>query len=237
MEPLNFLYLLGPLHLSHWQNNEIRYSLRSVDKTFPVGFMGITGPEVPEFLSGITHIQVDILQGISRYQNMQRQILAACTSSSVPEKLILMNDDFLVRSTPEWDWTPTYTGPILPRKRRQLGNAWKQTVTTTGEWLRSKGIANPICYEGHTPMPFLKSLAKPILEELIVSPTPLQFRSAYGNLVGVGGKLHPNAKRPRAGDWPAESPFWSLRGRLPDETKIFLETWLTEPSRWENLNG
>lgn len=234
MEPLNFLYLLGPLALSPWQNNEIRYSLRSVGSAYTSAKIFITGPQVPAFLTGIEHIKVDILPDISRYKNMQRQILAACKSSFVPEKLILMNDDFLIRSTPVWDWTPT-TITLAPKRKV---NTWYKTILDTGSWLmRRKGIAFPLCYEGHTPMPFRKSLAIPILEELIAYASPLQFRTAYGNIVGIRGKAHPNAKRKNPDNWPANSPFWSLKGRVNATSKQFLEEWLPRPSRWEVTNG
>lgn len=234
---MNFLYLLGPLGLSRWQNNEIRYSLRSIETAFAPAWVGITGPEMPAFLTGIEHIKVDIIPGISRYKNMQRQLLAACSQESTPEDLILMNDDFIVRATPPWDWTPTFIRPIGHPAKEIRYNPWKRTVFDTGDWLREKGIVDPLSYEGHTPMPFKKSLALPILTELLTTEKPLQFRSAYGNVVGIGGILHPNAKRGDPAKWPVNSPFWSLKGNLTDKAKTFLETWLNKPSKWEAHNG
>jgi hypothetical protein len=230
---MNFLYLLGPLNLSPWQNNEIRYSIRSIDVAFHPDWIGITGPEMPSFLTGIEHFKVDIKPDFSRYKNVQRQLILACEAESTPENLILMNDDFIVRSHPKWDWTPTFTRPIGKPVADGRYNPWKRTVFDTGEWLRAKGIVDPLCYEGHTPMPFKKSLALPILRELLSSEKPLQFRSAYGNVVGIGGQLHPNAKRADPDKWPVNSPFWSLKGHVTDKAKKFLETWLNKPSRWE----
>lgn len=234
MRQLNFIYLLGPAHLSGWQNNEIRYSLRSLEAAFNPDWVGITGPEIPAFLTGITHFKVDILPDMSRYKNMQRQLLAACTVEETPEELVLMNDDFLVRSSPQWNWISTHTGLIgaVPTS----GAGWRRSVVATGEWLRAKGVANPISYEGHTPMPFLKSRMLPILQELLTSNEPLQLRSAYGNIVGVGGFQHPNAKRGDPDKWPTNSPFWSLKRNVSQKAKIFLENWLPNPSRWEVKN-
>ncbi len=233
---MNFLYVFAAGR-SPWEDHEIRYSLRSVDLTFDSARVCIAGPAVPPFLTGITHIKADIDPALGKFKNMQRQLREACLSSSVAEKLILMNDDFLVRPTPVWDWTPTITGPIEKVSKRKQGNNWFNSLVATGEWLRQRGIANPMSYEGHTPMPFRKSLALPILEDLLASEIPLQFRSAYGNIVGIGGKLHPNAKRADPDKWPVDSPFWSLKGRPNDKAKMFLENWLTEPSRWEVRNG
>lgn len=233
---LNFLYLLGPLNLSRWQNNELKYSLRSIDAAWDCGWVGITGPERPSFLTNpdLKHVKVEILPAFSRYKNMQRQLIAAMELDDTPEDLILMNDDFIVRSTPAWDWTPTYTGMIAPKAGKI--SAWKQTVLDTGNWLKARGVNAPICYEGHTPMPLKKSLALPVLKEILAYGKPLQFRSAYGNVVGIGGQLHPNAKRGDPEKWPSNTPFWSLKGNLTDKAKTFLETWLIKPSRWEASN-
>lgn len=229
-QPLNFLYLLGPLALSNWNNQELRYSLRSISSL--AGWVGITGPECPSWLRGVEHINVELLAGISRYKNMQRQLIAACESPLVPEDLILMNDDFIIRSTPEWDWTPTFLGPIVGQVDK--GGTWKRTVVATGEWLKKNaGIAQPLSYEGHTPMPFKKSLALPVLYTCLAAETPLQFRSMYGNLVGIGGRQHPNAKRRDPAKWPSDSPFWSLRSTVEPNAKAFLEKMLPDRSRWE----
>lgn len=228
---MNFLYLLGNLNLSSWQNNELRYSLRSLDTVFRYANIFIAGPGIPDFLSGITHIKVDIDPDLGKYKNMQRQLRTACFAPEVPENLILMNDDFIMRSSPGWNWTPTYTS--WPDPQKKLSNKWRRSVIDTRNWLAERGAATSLCYEGHTPMPFKKSLAKPILEDLLASQKPLQFRSAYGNLVFDGGVLHPNAKRADPDRWPANTPFWSLKGQPSDKAKTFLEEWLVKPSRWE----
>lgn len=228
MRRLNFLYLLGPLSLSRWENNELRYSLRSVERAFAVEWIGITGPEIPAFLSGITHIHSNPKREKAR--NLPLQLLAACQDERVPEELILMNDDFIVRDTPVWDWIPTHTGPLV---NVEPANSWRRSLNTTAGWLRTSGVVAPISYEGHTPMPFLKSLATPILEEIVQFNSPLQFRSAYGNIIGIGGNKHPNAKRRDPRKWPAESPFWSLKTAVDKDAKKFLQEWLTTPSRWE----
>ncbi len=228
MRHTNFLYLLGPLSCSKWDNNEIRYSLRSLDKAFAPEWVGIAGPEIPPFLQGITHITTDPKK--EKMRNLPLQLLAACADPRVPEDLVLMNDDFIVRDTPAWVWTPTHCGSIDQYKG---GNAWRRSVEATGKWLLGKGVAMPLSYEGHTPMPFRKSLALPVLQEMVAAAEILQFRTAYGNIVGVGGEKHPNAKRKDHKKWPDDTPFWSLKNMVSAESKEFLHNWLDVPSRWE----
>jgi hypothetical protein len=221
--PLNLLYVLGPASLSKWRNNEIRYSLRSFDP-FNVAWVGITGPYLPIFLTGVTHISVPHQEGGNRYQQTQRQILAACSDERVPEDIVLLNDDFMVRSLDTWNWTPTHRGNVLPRK---TPNAWKQSIIdTTARY-------GPINYEGHTPFQFSKSKAKPLLEEILQAKEILQFKTAYGNVNSIGGQKQPNAKRDDPDKWPANFPFWSLASEPSEKAKRFLQRWLTKPSRWE----
>lgn len=225
---MNFIYLLGNLSLSRWDNNEIRYSLRSIEQAFSVDWVGIAGPEMPSFLTGIEHIKSNPTG--AKFKNQQRQLVAACLSDRVPDTLILMNDDFIVRSAPPWSWTSTHLGPIIEKKKM---NSWRRSIFATGEWCKDQGVLNPLNYEGHTPFSFSKSAMLPLLEKIVHSEQPLQLRTAYGNFLRIGGSQHPNAKRKDQTTWPAESPFWSLKGDVSDKAKIFLEGWLSKPSRWE----
>lgn len=226
---LNLLYILGPASLSRWQNNEIRYSLRSMD-TANIGWVGVAGPELPSFLTGVEHIKVPHQESGNRYQNAQRQIFEACSCEHVPESLVLMNDDFIVRSPETWNWTPTHRGTI---RKQRTPNAWKKSVYDTAAWVERRGISSPINYEGHTPFLFSKSKAKLLLEEMQQTKEILQFRTAYGNLNNIGGRKYPNAKRDDPAKWPADFPFWSLSGEPNEKAKQFLQGWLTKPSRWE----
>ena len=195
-----------------------------------VGWVGIAGPEIPAFLCGIEHIRVAHQTGGNRYQNVQRQILAACSKDRVPEDLVLMNDDFIVRSPETWRWTPTHRGAVM---KRDTPNAWKKSIIDTVKWVESHGVKNAINYEGHTPFPFLKTKAKSLLENILKEKEILQFRTAYGNVNLIGGKYSPNAKREDPTKWPADFPFWSLSSEPSEKAKKFLERWLSKPSRWE----
>jgi hypothetical protein len=231
MGRLNFLYLLGPLSAASWENNEIRYSLRSLEATFDIGWVGIVGPEMPPFLTGVEHLQVELLPG-QKFRNLINQLRAAMMSRRVPEDLILMNDDFMVRPTPVWDWTPTHMGPIpeQPKTKR----LWHRSVHATGQWLTGElGIPHPLNYEGHTPMRINKTKASIVLDAITEIEPALQFRSAYGNMWTVGGKQHPNAKRKDPSKWPDHTPFWSLKSTPDKAAKKFLEDWLPKPSRFE----
>lgn len=230
MARLNLLYLLGNLQSSKWDNNEIRYSLRSMDSTCGVDWVGIAGPEVPSFFRDVCHIKCEIEEG-KKFRNLIAQLLKAMSDERVPEDLILMNDDFFMRATPPWDWVPTHMGPVAEK----FWNGWSKSVSQTAEKLREHGIKEPLNYEGHTPMPIKKSLALTTLQ--IIAPwsaeKPVQFRTAYGNLNQIGGREHGNAKHRTMDKWPEESPFLSVQNTVKDEFKNFIQDTWSKPTRWE----
>lgn len=229
-KPLNLLYLLGHLKGSKWDCNEIRYSLRSMSTTNDVEWVGIAGPEMPPFFRDVCHIKCEITEG-RKFHNLLAQLLIAMNDERVPEDLILMNDDFFMRDTPKWDWTPTHMGPV----KEKYWNGWSKSIYQTAEKLKELGIKEPLCYEGHTPMPIKKSLALATLQTIIpwTKDKTIQFRTSYGNLNAIGGSPHTNAKHKTLDKWPADSPFLSLQNTVNDEYKKFItETWPT-PSRWE----
>lgn len=228
---LNLLYLYAP-GFSTWDENEIRYSLRSMSETNDVDWVGIVGPAVPDFLQGITHIKHELKAG-RKFANLLGQLLTAMADERVPEDLILMNDDFYMRQTPAWDWTPTHLGPVTYKPR----NPWQKSVSITGAWLSAKGFTPaPLNYEGHTPMPIKKSLALQTLKAIIADITDkkiMQFRTAYGNMHNIGGKQHINAKHKTWDKWPEDSPFFSSKGAPGDDVKAGLENLWPRKSRWE----
>ncbi len=231
MRQLNFIYVLGLPALSTWQNNEFRYSLRSIAQ-FKPNWVGVAGPALPPFTCGLARIYCNPHES-SRYRNVQRQLLEACNSPDVPEDLILMNDDFIVRGSPIWDWRSTHMG-LIPQMTKP--NQWKQTIEVTGQWLKKQSVYEALNYEGHTPFPFKKSKMKPILEALLQESKVLQLRTAYGNMLKIGGVLHPNAKRDDPDKWPDKSPFWSLKGTPSPKAIAYLEKNYSKPSPWEAPN-
>jgi len=227
---VNLLYLLGAEGLSKWENNEIRHSIRSMAETNPVDSITITGPWMPVFLKDVYHVSVEI--GPKKFRNLLNQLLHAVNDDNVPEEFILMNDDFFMRKMPEWNWEPTYMGPTPARPK----NHWQRTVWNTGEWLKRRGIENPLNYEGHTPMPINKWKAQVTLQEMIPALDPLlamQFRTAYGNMWNIGGNQHVNAKHRTLDVWPNDSPFLSTKALPSKEIRDFItQTWPLK-SRWE----
>jgi hypothetical protein len=90
---MDLLYILGTG--SVWENNEIRYSLRSVEKNvLDLGKVFVVG-ECPDWLTNIEHISCPDAYNI-KWRNGYTKILKGCECPDLSEDFLLMNDDFFI---------------------------------------------------------------------------------------------------------------------------------------------
>lgn len=78
---------------SLWANNEVRYSIKSVEKYHPGANIIIIG-EKPDFYTGkfIQHTDVDS----SPYINKWKKIIRLCQLDETPDQFVVMDDDFFL---------------------------------------------------------------------------------------------------------------------------------------------
>ena len=84
-------------------------------------------------------------------------------------------------------------------KGRRLNDSYTKTLKKTLEYLKAKGIQNPLSYELHIPMIFNKQKLNKLIEDIIPIikyDSPLLTRSLYGNLYNIGGQEMPDVKNP-----------------------------------------
>ena len=88
----DIVYVLGTG--SKWQDNELRYSLRSLhDHAKNVGSVYIIG-ERPQFLKNINHVYVkDRKQPCWKERNIMSKVLVACSLPELSENFLFLNDD------------------------------------------------------------------------------------------------------------------------------------------------
>jgi hypothetical protein len=180
----DLLYILGSG--SKWRNNEIRFSLRSVEQNLPHGRVFVIG-ECPKFLRNVIHIHA-----LDPYEvktaNAIFKIRAACREIDLSEKFILMNDDFFVirrmdRIEPE---TLGTLSDAIKNHSTKAGYYY-QGLRKTHELIKQSGVENPLDYEAHTPMIIEKQKFLSLTDAVEWTEGYLH-RSLYGNTFGVGGK-------------------------------------------------
>ena len=168
---MDLVYILGTG--TTWQNNEIRYSLRSVEKNVSdLGNVFVVG-EFPEWLQNIIYIPAADPYG-QKWRNAYHKISEACRDERLSEEFLLMNDDFFIFKEITSENYPYYYKGSLPSFRKKN---W-------GRFLAQKNMA--MDYGVHRPFRYEKqkflNLAK---IEIWYDCFPL--RSFYGNFYKVGG--------------------------------------------------
>lgn len=178
MEKIDLVYILG--QGSHWHNNEIRYSLRSVEKYFKYRKIFVIG-EKPEWLTGVTHIP-ETDTNDNKLMNARAKYLIAANDSRISKDFILMNDDFFFLK--EIKTIPYYSrgtiDEMIKRHPTKRGYYYSSLVDTKNK-LSAMGIEKVKDYEVHCPIILNK-------EKLITAASmagntkPYLLRTIYGNL-------------------------------------------------------
>lgn len=162
-------------------NDELRYSIRSVVKNLPHDNIWIVGYKPPWYKGNYVEVEDKTI----KFDNIRRCLSAITDIGAISDDFILMNDDFYILKP--MGLIPTYHGGLLDKKieryvsdsgstryTRILGEASKQ--------LKKRGIKEPLDYDIHTPMIMNKHKLKQIVN-MNMAP-----RSMYGNIYEIGGK-------------------------------------------------
>ena len=204
---MDFVYICKP-----GDNEELRYSIRSVLYSFPDAKIWVVGGK-PNWYSG-NHIPVD--QNYHKYANAINNLKAICDSNEISEEFVLMNDDFfIIKKIDRID--QFYNGLLSTKIDRYIqitgSSMYIKKLMLTRTRLMEYGIANPLDYELHIPM----VMEKEKLKHVILKYPSCLWRSMYGNMYAVGGsqmedvKIYINKKH-------------SARSNEITENSVFLST-------------
>ncbi len=163
------------------ENEELRYSIRSVVKNLPHQNIWVIGNK-PSWYNGNF---VSVKDSGNKFENIKACIRTASDIEMISDDFILMNDDFFLLN--KIDSLPTYHGGFLKDKvvhREQINPTFYYTklLRKTLELLNKLGYENPTDYEVHMPMTMNKEKAKIALSHKYLE------RSVYGNLFAIGGE-------------------------------------------------
>lgn len=175
IDKMDFVYICRP-----GRNEELRYSIRSVFENTPVNSVWVVGGK-PDWYQG-SYIPVE--QHKTKYENAKNNLRAIINSEQIPNKFILMNDDFFIIKKIER--IPVYHGGLLAHKADQYKEfrataAYANMLLETVETLRKNGVPNPLDYSIHVPMTINKENLSHSVE------VGGAIRSVYGNMNRIGG--------------------------------------------------
>jgi hypothetical protein len=185
MQRIDLVYVLGSG--SVWKNNEIRMSLRSVEKNLSgVGKVYVIG-EDPGFLSDkvIYIYHPDPLGSINADGNMTLKIIRACHEKSLSDNFLFMNDDFIINlpaRVQDIPWMHKIDMKDRPAKFWN-DNHYRKRLKRTFDVLKDKGYPT-IQYDYHAPMIFNKHEFPKVMEMFdYKADIGYTFRSLYGNVM------------------------------------------------------
>ena len=171
------------------ENEELRYSIRSVLLSFPEAKVWVVGGK-PKWYSG-NHVFLE--QDNNKYVNAVNNLKAVCNTTDISDNFILMNDDFFIIKKIE-TIEQFYNGLLSEKIDKFIkitgSSMYIRKLITTNNKLNKLGFTKPLDYELHVPMPMHKAGLLYILNEY---PECL-WRSMYGNLFNVGGSQMEDVK-------------------------------------------
>lgn len=216
-------------------NEELRFSLRSAEANLPdVETIWIIG-HTPPWLTG-----VEAIEG-NRFPDKQRAVYdnvrIIAEHPDMPDEVTVMNDDFITLqpAKPQPAWRCTLADHIGPLKQQW----WRQSLEATQTWLHEQGHLEPLSYELHRPMPIVRAgMAHALNAAADVQPdNPVQWRTVYGNLCGIGGEQDTDAKVYGRTGMPAADTVWLSTTDRGWQRSCCLKSYLAgmfhKPSRWE----
>lgn len=177
---MDIVYVLGKG--SVWNDNEIRFSLRSLAKNVrDIGKVFIVG-ERPNFLKNVIHIPCEDSCSVA-WQNTYKKTLLACKDPRLSENFLHMNDDFFVIEPIKAAEFPFYYNknrlPQYNLNHRYIAMIEKKQAENLD--VPRKSIFN---FDLHRPIRFNKNL---FMNMPVLQPNSLKFkpRSFYCNYYGV----------------------------------------------------
>lgn len=234
---MDLVYILGKG--SRWKNNEIRFSLRSVEKNLKHRKVFVIGYK-PDWMTGVIHVPMN-----DPYQHKQKnaieKIRLACKNSEISEAFILMNDDFfLLQNCGESFPGFTYkTITDLMDNHSTKGGYYYRAMKDTIGLLREANIGD-VNFEIHAPIVFEKTKFLQMTDAINWMETGYLFRSIYGNSFGI--KTEELEQDCKAYDWygvpiiARRSPILSIADAVALHPKFqkFIQERFPEKSHFEN---
>jgi hypothetical protein len=184
---IDLVYILGSG--SAWHNNELRVSLRSVQKNLKgVRNIYIIG-ENPGFLSDkVIHIyHPDELSSINADGNMTLKILRACQEKDLSDDFLFMNDDFIINKPMIASQIPwMHKGDMKDRPSGfWVTQHYRFRLRRTFDLLQISGLPT-LQYDYHAPMLMNKYKFPEVMSAFdFIDDIGITFRSIYGNVLAL----------------------------------------------------
>jgi hypothetical protein len=217
--------IVYPYHEDFTQWQELRYSLRSIEKFF-------ADKECPIYIFSarpinflIDHPRIKVFDCWTYENALTRGVQSA-------DKVLWMNDDIVLLKPTSWeDCEQTMTLGAIGNRVQDPTNDWKKGVQRIVRALRFRGIEEPQLFCTHTPYVYEREKALQCFREFGVwEKMPLEM--AYFNLFAKD-PTPPGGRRTFTADFGDAHFLNHTDGRLTDELKQAIRDLLPDFAEWE----
>lgn len=227
--PNDLIYILK----ADIETEELKYSLRSVERNFPINRVWFVGGQ-PEGLEPDIRLKHDQV-GNSKWEMIRSSMWKAVSDERLSEDFFLFNDDFFVMEPVDTDSFRNFVDGTLGRRIDELHsesgmNAYTRTLFKLEQELKT--MHEPTMnFDVHLPMLLNKEQVRSTLYKCS-SP---QMRSAIGNINRLPFVIHPDVKVYDLESVPVNETYLSTNDdtfRKGNVGKYIRETFTTK-SRFE----
>lgn len=186
MDSVDVVYVLGTGSL--WDNNELRFSLRSLQNLKNFKTVWIVG-ECPRWITNINHIQCKDYTRIPD-TNIMMKLTTACENAGITDDFLFVNDDHYLVTRFDAPTFPYYYFKTMHAYTQ--GSTYAMRVRNTLNYLLKKDL--PVKYfDIHTPIIFNKSK---FIENVTKNWNKAGFvvKSLYANSLLIEGVEEPDYK-------------------------------------------
>lgn len=237
---IDLVYVLGTG--SKWQDNELRYSLRSVEKHVS-GYRNLyLVGSCPFWIQNAVHIKMDDLYGYNRDRNIYSKIFVACREKDITEEFLFINDDHFFQKDYVAAEIPYYhKGDLFQRMNmRPAADNYRITLSNTYYYLKKHNLPKKH-FDTHTPIIYNKTL---FTKALAIPDWEVWYgyviKSLYCNTLGIEGEYLEDCKLDRPytrfeiNQRIHGRPLFSIGDNsLNDDMKATLQELYPTPSQWE----
>lgn len=224
----DIIYILGD-----GAQEELRYSLRSIEKNFPHDKVWFIGSQPKGFKPDVAvpHQQA----GANKWERIRSSLLKAAADPRLTEDFFLFNDDFFIMQPFKGKFI-NYADKTLTWRIEQLReqypwlNNYGRTLVKAREELKIHGFGE-INFEVHLPFLMNKQAA---LKSILTCSSP-QMRSVYGNVNSIPYIQKDDVKVYDMETVPEDADFISTNDETFTKGKVgeYIRQIFSEPCRYE----
>lgn len=228
---ISVVYTLGKS--SMWSNNELRYSLRSIDNHLKgYGHVWIIG-EKPDWLTNVNHKPATDHKNAVPDFNIMSKLVGAVIEPEISDTFLFMNDDHYLLQDVQADQYPYYyQGTIGQHVKKRGHDGYGRRCENTEKSLKARNLPTKY-FDVHYPILYQKDLfMKNVFRKYGNEKDGMILKSLYANALHIEGTEIKDCKVPHLplNDLPCFSTYPTvsrkaqqfLREKFPEKSKFEL---------------